>query len=383
MSKLDLLLKGIPFGKRHKSSKFSQPNSPQRLVPVNSNATAPITCQDALSKSPPGDNLPLHLAIQRHCDSLSESDRKAFQEASHAMTERNLLSKVQNYDELHKSRSMFRARAETVSKFLNLLQRFMTSLSIAIQANPNPSAIVVGAVQLALTSALEIATFFDRLAGMINRLNDYLDPLTEYAKAARQSEPLLQEVAGVYGDLLQFWTAARHVFVDEHGKQKRCVSLRTFLRVQWDPFEQVFGNIEQRFKHHLDVLNHGAHALQLNSTMEILNEDKCMSISKTYLLVDLQADCSKVKEREEFLTWISQVDFEKSHEDKYARRHPGTGNWLVQKKSFQNWLNHESSLLLWCYGKRKWKMPLLPGLLANVQDEAGVGKSVLLYATSQ
>src|SRR5436190_19777093 len=99
MSRRDRFLKGFPFSKGHESSKSSQPQIPQRLIPVNSNATTPITSQDAISSSLPGDNLPLQLAIKLHCDSLSESDREEFQEASHAMTEKKLLSKVKDYDE--------------------------------------------------------------------------------------------------------------------------------------------------------------------------------------------------------------------------------------------------------------------------------------------
>jgi hypothetical protein len=58
-------------------------------------------------------------------------------------------------------------------------------------------------------------------------------------------------------------------------------------------------------------------------------------------------------ERESFLGWISQTDFEKSHEDIYAAKHPGTGDWLLQTDKFQTWVENPKSSLLWCYGKRK------------------------------
>ena len=63
---------------------------------------------------------------------------------------------------------------------------------------------------------------------------------------------------------------------------------------------------------------------------------------------------SLVKEREEFLKWLSDEDFERIHEDKYARKHPGTGNWLIQKESFRDWFDSDRSTLLWCHGKRKF-----------------------------
>jgi hypothetical protein len=61
----------------------------------------------------------------------------------------------------------------------------------------------------------------------------------------------------------------------------------------------------------------------------------------------------EVDEREAFLGWISKVDFEKSHEDIYATKHPGTGDWLIQRVEFQSWFESPKSSLLWCHGKRK------------------------------
>jgi len=60
------------------------------------------------------------------------------------------------------------------------------------------------------------------------------------------------------------------------------------------------------------------------------------------------------KERSEFLDWISKVDFEKVHDDIYAKKHGGTGAWLLQRTEFEGWLKSQQSSLLWCYGKREF-----------------------------
>jgi len=65
------------------------------------------------------------------------------------------------------------------------------------------------------------------------------------------------------------------------------------------------------------------------------------------------ADAVAVKERESFLDWISKIDFEKSHDDIYAKKHEGTGDWLIQKQEFQTWFSSSKSSLLWCLGKRE------------------------------
>jgi len=84
------------------------------------------------------------------------------------------------------------------------------------------------------------------------------------------------------------------------------------------------------------------------------------------------------KERSEFLDWISKVDFEKVHDDIYAKKHEGTGAWLLQRTEFKGWLNSPQSSLLWCYGKREYYPRARRTELAHL-DVAGAGKSVLAY----
>jgi hypothetical protein len=38
----------------------------------------------------------------------------------------------------------------------------------------------------------------------------------------------------------------------------------------------------------------------------------------------------------------------------YAKKHPGTGDWLLQTPQFQDWFNNSGSALLWCHGKREY-----------------------------
>ncbi|KAF2176086.1 hypothetical protein K469DRAFT_522797, partial [Zopfia rhizophila CBS 207.26] len=59
------------------------------------------------------------------------------------------------------------------------------------------------------------------------------------------------------------------------------------------------------------------------------------------------------------LAWVSKIDFEKVHEDTYARKHEQTCGWLINESKYQHWFSSSISSLLWCYGK------------------PGIGKSVL------
>ena len=59
-------------------------------------------------------------------------------------------------------------------------------------------------------------------------------------------------------------------------------------------------------------------------------------------------------ERESFLDWISKIDIEKVHDGIYAKKHKGTGDWVIQKEEFQTWFGSSKSSLLWCHGKREY-----------------------------
>jgi ABC-type multidrug transport system fused ATPase/permease subunit len=221
--------------------------------------------QGSISAAGPAVDLALQLAIQKHLDGLPEADRDAFREESKQMSQDSLLSKIKAFDDDHRSSSSFRPRAKVISKFLELLNRFMAGICTAIQANPDPSSIVVGAVQVAIGLALQIVTFFDRLTDMLSNFSDYLAALATYTEASDGSNLITGSVANVYGDLLKFFSAARQVFVDHKGAKRQWISVRAFLRVQWEPFEAVFGDIERKFNHHLNVLSHSAEASQLNT----------------------------------------------------------------------------------------------------------------------
>ena len=216
----------------------------------------------------PSMNPALKLAIQEFLQKTPEAEKDAFREASKIIDEENLLARARACDETHQQSSSFRPQAEQLSKFLTFLNRFMGGLAIGIQASPEISSLVVGAVRIVIDLAIDFTTFFSRLTSMLCQFGDYLRPLAEYAKASEHQTLVQDAVAKVYVDLLDFCQKARRVFVDANGNPRKLTSLRLFLRQQWEPFEATFEIINTDMKHHLDVLSHATQALQLNILRE-------------------------------------------------------------------------------------------------------------------
>lgn len=213
------------------------------------------------------ENPALSLAIARHLQNLEEPERVAFRNASNTLTDKNILDLVKTHDADHRGNSHHRPQAEALTKFLGVLDRFMGGITIAVQANPDVSAIVVGGVRLVIDLAVKFLQFFTRLSEMLCRFGNLLGPLTEFAKASKRENLVLEALANVYGDLLQFCKHAHEVFAEQGVRRKR-VSWRAFWQNLWLPFEEEFGRIELNMQHHLEVLKLSAQASTLNATLD-------------------------------------------------------------------------------------------------------------------
>jgi hypothetical protein len=209
-------------------------------------------------------NLALEKALVIHLQKIPDAEKAACVQASKTIDERTQLSNVRAHDVAHKDSSSFRPHAERLSKFLDFLNRFMGGVAIGIQANPEISAVVVGAVRIVIDLAMKFTTFFSRLIDMVCTFEDYLGPLAEYAQAA-DIELVGKTVVNAYKNVLDFAWKARRVFVDDNGDPRRWTSFRTFIRQHWETFESEFLSIKEDMQHHLDVLLHSVQALQFDA----------------------------------------------------------------------------------------------------------------------
>ncbi|KAF2135412.1 uncharacterized protein K452DRAFT_22926 [Aplosporella prunicola CBS 121167] len=278
-------------------------------------------------------------AFRKHIDKLREDEKDAFLEARKHIAETSLLSDIKTLDEAHEQTSNFRGRTGPIQKFFALLDRFLGGVSIGTGCSPEISSIVVGGIRLIIDLAKNFLSFFDRLSEMLCRFGDFLDPLAEYAKSAKENASIRDALDAVYGDILEFCRHARRVFVDLHEEKRKFVSVTVFFKSLWEPFEEEFGNIRSNMDHHLQVLDHTASA-------STTNQAHFLSLSEKE-----RREREQRKEKEDFLKWISSTSHEERHRAVYEKRHPGTGDWFLQRQEFQEWLDKPISSLLWCHGK--------------------------------
>ena len=148
----------------------------------------------------------------------------------------------------------------------------------------------------------------------------------------------------MYWDLLPVLRESLTFFNLEFGH------FRTFLRVQWQPFEEKFGDISASFAHHLDILTNSAQAQQLGILNKQFAEIRSGFNASGKERVRIQSN-EQAAERRQFLEWISDIDYEETFNEIITKRHPGTGEWLLCHERFTYWFNEPTAPLLWCHGK--------------------------------
>lgn len=217
------------------------------------------------SKASPGDssNAALEKAIKDHIQTLSESDRLAFTNASTIDVD-VLLESVRKANHEHVQASSFRPYTTKVTNFLNVLQLSVGAASTIAQSEP-VSSIALGGAKLVISLAVRYLEYFDKLANMLDQLSKYLPPLARYSEKCHLPN-ICDALANVYADILNFYSAARRVFIDDANRSKEFASLKAFFESQWKPFEAEFGEIKSSLEYHNNVLLHsGVSEILVNS----------------------------------------------------------------------------------------------------------------------
>ncbi|KAK8018757.1 hypothetical protein PG991_007947 [Apiospora marii] len=300
--------------------------------------------EPSLAHSPTQDHQPVSgsavhnsafdLALSSFLNSVGEEERNAFIRAHSNISADSLFARIAKIDVQDKETST-RSHLDTVSRFLRLLNQLVNGVSIGIQASPEISSLVVGGAKLIIDMAANFVDFFEKLTGMIQRLNDHLGHLDEFSKL-NDNELILTSTANVYGGLLQFYHHAYRVYKTTAGRRRLHPHLRAGFQAQWKPFEEVFGKINFDIQHHLSVLAHAAGATTLNTVIDLSRH---------------RAEEAVARQRMQVLEWLSAMEFDSTQASMLRKRWPGTGTWLVEHDHFKLWLFDLSPPpILWCHG---------------------------------
>lgn len=255
----------------------------------------------------------------------------------------SLLERVRELDNQQAQGSKVRPWTKRLTDFLNMIDRSIGGVAIAIQANPDVSSIVVGGAKLIIDIAIRFTEYLNALVEMLDKLSDYLPLLNKYAEHSHLPD-ICRALSGIYLDILNFYSTARKLYVDPNGQLKHFASLRLFLRAQYKPFGAEFGPIMTSIQYHYTILSRSGVA-------ELFSGQEELQIR----LQEIQTRQDEHR-KEEFFGWLSAHTFELKQLEACEACHEGTARWLFDTHEFRVWADTHESDLLWCHGKRTYPL---------------------------
>ena len=133
-------------------------------------------------------------------------------------------------------------------------------------------------------------------------------------------------------------------------------------RIGWDRLKGAFHN--KRTRSSIDKLHRQC---QLFNNMVSIDATTLVLITQREIRQARreQKEWHNTEQNQKALTWLSNLSFEQKQRDILSKRHPGTGQWLLNLDTFKAWRDghpNEPSTL-WCPGIRKVLYTSLVALL--------------------
>ncbi|KAK8257861.1 hypothetical protein IWZ00DRAFT_484894 [Phyllosticta capitalensis] len=359
---------------RRQSPSSSTSSQPKVAEPVKASSKSSLTKNSA-------DGNAFTDALERFLDELPPEERQSFSSTYRTVTPEDLLRKVEDADKADRE-SIPRLFFDRTSPFLEVLDGLLAATSsFASLGIPDAASVVIGGARLIIKMALRYVEFFDKLTGMMETLSFHLGHLHKLSEHTNLML-LRDSTATVYGAILRFYRQA-YGFFKKADDQDRS-QLKGFLRTQWKSFEDQFGGLEKDIKDSLNALGHATGAEILNQTVQngrgldvLQGETK----RQTTILSEDQ--------RHNYLRFISPLDFDSIHKDTLRKRCPGTGNWLLEHESFEDWFDNQDAQLLWCHGPPGVGKSMLSSIVMNhIQNHPttmpeNVGKAFVSFRYDQ
>ncbi|KAL8754169.1 MAG: hypothetical protein Q9199_004528 [Rusavskia elegans] len=143
--------------------------------------------------------------------------------------------------------------------------------------------------------------------GPLDQLRDGLEHLTDKLKPKRGVESTVRKFV---------WTLDKTYCEDMLRKIERAKSSIT-LALHGDTFKL-------------------AQAIKADTAGISNIDERVTAVSQSLERLHTEDDVNK---RQEILAWFSPLNFFKTQQDMFARREDGTGNWLIESPTFQDWLS--------------------------------------------
>jgi hypothetical protein len=196
------------------------------------------------------------LAWQDHVAKLTEKERDLF-----LSSQTEEIGKYVAAIEAASKKQEKNSRAIKISgklePLINALNMYAPIANTLIQADPSPSAFVLGGITCILSIPSRFLEYQVKIVEMLSDMGTKLAFLSRYEKEIYQTDALVQKsLIDLYGDVLDFCREASKLLYDENGSPRG--TLKTFVTSLWQPYQSKLGAVAKTFEQNLKVFEASA-----------------------------------------------------------------------------------------------------------------------------
>ena len=206
-----------------------------------------------------------------------------------------------------------------------------------------------GGVRLAFKIGLNHQPYFDSIASSIELLSDHLFFLGRYTLNIFLSSAEIQNCfLHVYKHLWIICEEIRYVFVGDFNNEK---FVHPTIRGG-----SLWQEVDKKAAHARKVLDSDTYNI-INLIRRDLSTSDMLALERDNQhraerrkRNDDEAERNRLERRRDVILWMSGLDYTHTQDDVLRCRFADTGNWLLGREEFKNWLMGDDTGILWCWG---------------------------------
>ncbi|KAI2763075.1 hypothetical protein DTO006G1_2214 [Penicillium roqueforti] len=285
-----------------------------------------------------------------------------------------------------------RCVAPRLCTFLEATQQFSDVVGTFISSNPQIAALIWGGVKMAILTASNITSYFDKVTKMIMEIGRSCPTYQQFGQLYPGCISLQRELCEYYAAIVQLCTKIIEV-------SRRPPITQTL--------SSIFNPFESDFKSPLDKLKQATKDIQLQislaskqaneETKKLLENESQNNAASRKLTNKFRKETQK--EHTEAHQWrihmmkreaaslrssirqnLSTIDYVKPWKQAIQQRVPSTAEWLLQEFLFHDWQDDQNTAILWCPGTMGMgKTVLISNVVAQLHASRNTNDIISYY----
>ncbi|KAI1412101.1 hypothetical protein F5Y13DRAFT_164339 [Hypoxylon sp. FL1857] len=223
--------------------------------------------------------------------------------------------------------------------FLEGMEQYEKLIEVFLNATQY-LAFVWGPMKFLLQITNNFVKAFDAILDMYQDIGEQIAVLEKYQTLFdwKDKSHMKAVLEMIYVDILDFHAKGLSYF-----RQK---TWRTLFGATWNTFRTRFDEPIQNFKRHRRLLENHA-TLSLFEELKVIRDNQSEAIK-------LQRESARLQEQDRVRGWLANEDMmpDQEHYIAIRRDYPGTGRWILKKRSIRIWMDLETEAepIIWLTG---------------------------------